>query len=192
MISLKQFLHEEFNQLSPNFQMARENAERIEQEIKSDKYIVKVTGNGNCLIKSIIANILYTRDENVTFGLLNSFIDCDDLLFMIENREQLNKFIDGPIIDQLCVKIKEEINNQWDYCGCVEYHMDENAIDGLAREMVLRFLCVEELIIYSLNPGKEEYKKVIRIDTNTFKNEISGWKVNLICAQGFCHFSAIV
>lgn len=194
MTSLREFLNSEFCYASPNLQVAELNAKKIEKQVGNKTIIVRVKGNGNCLPKSIITNMLLTRNEDVMFNILESFVDFGSLLQIFENRnlDRLMEFIDSPIIDSLCNNIRGEIYKKWDYSGCPEYHMDENAIDGLARDMIMRLLCIEEMSVYSLNPGNEEYKKVYKVDNDKFIKKFSPWKVNLICAQGFCHYSAFV
>jgi hypothetical protein len=187
MESLSEFTQTEFHQRSPCYQQANQ----IKTQIESDRTfnVIRVRGDGLCLIRAIIANINYLRDRDTVFNILQNFTDnYQELLNLFDQKEY-----SGNIIDDMCCNIKNQIIQKWDYKGCPEYHMDENSIDGLAVHFVMRLLCVSKLTIYSLKPEPEKtYYQTIEIDSKYFMHNISGWHVSLICAQGKCHYSALV
>jgi hypothetical protein len=194
-ITLDQFVKKQFHPLYRNYSSAISHTSSIKQEL-GDRQVLRVVGNGNCLIKSIVAYILCTRDASIIELLLLPLLDKSKVDLLVATKDNIKcvaQIIDSDIIDELCQTIRDKIVNEWDYIGCPEYHLDANAIDGLAREMVLRILCVGELVVFSLNPNKNtSYKKIITVDTTKFKNNVTPWKVTLICAQDFCHYSALI
>ncbi len=189
-IDLESFLKSEFSESSPNFLKAKTNLENIISEIGYRK-VIRIRGNGNCLISSMITCLMFERRADIMHDLLDEFIEPVSIFNLLNSKNtdpETNSHL--LILGEI---IRDTINKKWDYPGCPDYHMDDNAIDGLAREMLMRLLCVNELVIYSLKPGiNESYKKIIKIDAGHFFKEITPWKIHLICAQGFCHFSSLV
>lgn len=193
---------EEFLRKTYKFKAQRNMAEKGLKKITEDSLtinknteLIKVKPDGNCLIKTIIAKLIYTQNENIVTDLLLPFLDNENIQLLLEDKskEGITKIIDTNIIKLCCKNIRTAIKTKWDYKGCPEYHMNEKAIDGLAREMILRFFCIEELTVYSLIPEEdEEFKKVININPNTFVKNNFSWKTSLLCGDSFFHYVAVL
>ena len=198
MTSIIDYLNDNFHYSSPNY----ENALNTVNNKIPFNYVIKVRGDGNCLIRSIIGCLFKFRSKDDIFNILSNFTNNKDktnLRQTIFNNIDIKKiidiqnFIDSSLVDQICFNIRERIKNDWNkyYKGCYQYHMDDNCIDGLAREFVMKLLEVDVLFVYSLNPGKDE-DFVKRIEATTDKNYNEKSIICLICAQGFCHYSSLV
>jgi hypothetical protein len=163
--------------------------------ITYDTELLKVSPDGNCLIKTLLVTLLITQNTETITEILSPFLDPKNLLSLLQNKtkEDITKIIDKKIVKLCCQNIRKEIEAKWDYKGCPEYHMNPKAIDGLAREMVLRFFCIEELTIYSLVPeDDEDFKKVIQVNPSMFLKNIPPRKVKLLCPNSFYHYVAIL
>lgn len=158
--------------------------------------VIDVRGDGNCLIYAIIVYLRYTRDINMFVTTLMPF--CD------ENSRVVDKLLTSPddlLKDSISMRhIADQIRNhiylKWDYKGNSEYHMDDRAVDGLAREMVMRLLGVEELVCYTLCPDKGDPLKR-KTATSPGKADLRTdiehkWQVTLLSPSGYTHYCALL
>lgn len=157
--------------------------------------MMDVKGDGNCLIYSIIAYLYHTRDVNIFVTTLLSFCDERVGAKLVENpKEILN---DITCMRSIALNIRERVKSDWDYKGEWQNHMNDSAIDGLSRNMVMRLLGVNKIICYSLIPDQSHSDKEMRVveiletekDLNPAVEE--KWHVTLLSTYGYTHYSAL-
>lgn len=193
-IPLMRFQEKEFSSKSPRFDSSR----KIAQGIMNDhgrSVIIKVRGDGNCFIRCLLLEIYLNRDPDILFTLLDNCLseyERSSLIDLIVRKDPLS-FRDSELVTTLCGKLRKLALELWDYKVDKRYYSDENTIDGPMRESIMRLLCFEKIIIYSLNPGPNDRNPMIlEVSPKKFYKQVSGWNVILICSQGFCHYSLLV
>lgn len=179
--------------------------------------VADVRPDGNCFIYACIAYLQKTRDKNMFVTTLLPF--C--------GRREVEHLLDNPVafinnaIDMLHVaeQIRSEVLIKWTYKGDCEYHMNEHAIDGLARHMVMRLLGIDEVVCYSIIPdAKDSYeyescrfrdsrpgagisnerepssrKTVISPTEIDLRPDIEHkWQVALLSLNGYSHYCALL
>jgi hypothetical protein len=168
----------EFSPESGNYLKIKYNIENLNK--LGFSRIIQVRGDGNCLIRSLLIYLKETRNPDIfTTILLNNHIDFDKIL--------------NFDLDHCTNCIREKVIRDWDLIiGIGEwfYHMDDSAIDGLAREAVMSLLGIDKLTIYSLLPGSDEDSVKIIVTSKNFSG-ITKWHATLLCKTGFCHYSAL-
>jgi hypothetical protein len=156
--------------------------------------VIDVRGDGNCLIYSIIAYIHHTRDINTFVYTLLPFCNEGEIAQLISSP---GTFLRNAVcMKHIADQVRDHILLEWDYKGDALYHMDTNAVDGLAREMTMRLLGVEEIVCYTLNPGPED--KECRISRVTPGKKdlrpdiVHKWVINLLSPSGYTHYNALL
>lgn len=170
------YLEHNFCGEGPNRDTAFTNMKKICEHMTSKNLnvgsIVSCRGDGNCLIRALLAYILYVRDPNIVFEILTRFCDDTNALSITSQRltiDKIHDIVNGPIVETICSNIRSKIMNEWPYQGEWFYHMDDTAIDGLAVVLVLDLLDIDSVTIFALRPnvGKgEDYYKVVSCDKN--------------------------
>lgn len=200
--TLDEFTFNQFRGNPDNLRRATSIANEIKKATFDDISVLTTRGDGNCLIRSIIAHLFVRRTKDVMFEILMPL--CGDniaALFAFIEEKDVVVAINNPVIDIICASIRAFITSKWDYKGEVGYHMSDDAIDGFAVLYVMRLLGVNELKVYSLKPenrtsGTTIYRYVEPY-LNVFTTDkliapVTPWTVTLICAQGRCHYSALI
>lgn len=156
--------------------------------------VADVRPDGNCFIYACIAYLQKTRDKNMFVTTLLPF--C--------GRREVEHLLDNPVafinnaIDMLHVaeQIRSEVLIKWTYIGDCEYHMNDRAIDGLARHMVMRLLGIDEVVCYSIIPDDEEpaFRKTVILPTERdLRPDIEHkWQVALLSLNGFSHYCVLL
>lgn len=155
---------------------------------------IDVRGDGNCFIYAILVYLRHTRNINIFMTILLPFCNEAMLECLLTS---VDKFMANcEYMHAVAYDIRNNIVINWDYIGVPEYHMNNNAIDGLAREMVMRLLGVDEIICYSLIPDNGEKEiRVMQISPN--KSDLRPdiphkWKVTLLSPSGYTHYGALL
>ena len=105
--------------------------------------IIRVRGDGNCLIRALLVDLV-AKAKSITGNLLAEL--C------LQNGAEIIVDFDA---EKICVLVRDLVSRLWAYKGGPEYHMNENAIDGLAVNMVMRLLGVTKLRIYQAFDGTD-------------------------------------
>lgn len=92
--------------------------------------IIIVPGDGNCLIRSIC--------KYLESHLINIFGNITTNLSIMGEKSNIILPFEQNYDLKICELVRELIFTKWDYDSDIIYHMDENAIDGLAIQMVIR------------------------------------------------------
>lgn len=155
---------------------------------------IDVCGDGNCLIYAIIVYLRYTRSLDAFVNTLLPFCDEIALELLIHSPDELLK--NATHMKHIANQVRDHIVLKWDYKGVPDYHMNDRAIDGSAREMTMRLLGVDKLTCYSLCPEtNEQYIRITTIQPNkpNLRPDIEHkWQVNLLCQSSFTHYSALL
>jgi hypothetical protein len=146
----------------------------IEEELIKNKNIVVVPADSNCLIHSILVslyNISYENFLNIILTLSAEFnLELQQELFEY-NEITENYFNKNQIFLSLFAQhaIRMAIRKYWcfnnskhDYHKNPDMHMNDSAIDGLARNMLCKIFCIPKLIVYQASDD-ESRKKGIHI-----------------------------
>lgn len=188
-LSLEQFFNDNFVSTSPHRPIAQENYMVLKNQFSQ---VLTVRGDGNCLIYTVVTYLVYTRNFESIIDILIPYIDEESINDILNNPKKLiNYYITEPrFMNKIAENIRQSIKKNWDYDVPLQFQMDQNAIDGYAREMVLRLLGVEKLIVYSLYPDKEQNSKIFKPSKKFFTIQVP-YVVTLICAQGYTHYSVL-
>ena len=171
-----------------NNEMKLKEKDYIQQEFLNFSDIIIVPGDSNCLIHSILVS-LYDKD-------FNNFIDIITTL-CLEYNLQINEniiiynpnitmyFNDNCIFFSLFAQhaIRQCIRNFWsfnnsnhDYHKIPDYHMNNYAIDGLARNMLCKIFCINKLIIYQAFNDESRKKGIYEIKPDGIQEDTTGRK----------------
>lgn len=139
----------------------------IVQEIKNfcgKDSLITIRGDGNCLIRA-----LFTYMEHNTPRIYQNNIV--DILLMANKDIELSHADDPHTL--LCEIVRDLVVKKWDLKGEHSHHMNENAIDGLAIEMVMRILGIDRLNIYQAYNGsdRQEGWRIITPSKKGFQND---------------------
>jgi hypothetical protein len=162
-------------------------------ERTSNSTIDRVRGDGNCLIRVILRYMRRHTPQLLTNVLITLFeMAGRDIIFP---QFDGNRLTEDAYDDVVCGMIRELIVKKWDYKGDPVYHMNEEAIDGLAIHMVMRLLGVSKLSVYQAFDGagrKHGWRDTtLGKDETLFHRDIQGITIILMTLNG-CHYTAIV
>jgi hypothetical protein len=192
-IPLLEFQEKEFSKGSPRFNTSRAIAQKIVSDYGCN--VVEIRGDGNCFTRCLLLEIYLNRDPNIFFTLLDGYLSESEKNSLINliGRKDPRSFRDSELVTILCNKLRKLAFELWDYKVDKRYYNDENTIDGPIRESIMRLLCFEKVIVFSLNPGPNDRNPMVfEVNPSKFYKQVSGWNGKLICAQGFCHYSLLV
>lgn len=187
-------LVEEYHLFEEHYGTIVANAMRIVED--GFNRSIDVRGDGNCLIYAIIVYLFYTRNSNVFVTTLMPFCDENDHIVdqLVTSPGVLLK--DSISMRHIADQIRNNIYLKWDYKGNSDFHMNERAIDGLARVMVMRLLGVEELVCYTLCPDKGDplkRKDLVTPEKVDLRPDIEHkWQVTLLSPHGYTHYHALL
>lgn len=162
-------------------------------ERTSNSTIERVRGDGNCLIRAILRYMRSHTPQLLTNVLITLFEMANkDIIFP---QFGVDRSSEDAYDDVICGMIRELIVKKWDYKGETAYHMNGNAIDGLAIWMVMRLLGIAKLQIYQAyyGAGRDHGWRDIVFDPSNklFHSDIQGISIILLTLNG-CHYTAIV
>ena len=156
--------------------------------------VIDVRGDGNCLIYSILVYLRHTRDINVFMTTILPFCNEHITAQLISSPDTV--LSDATSMKHIADQVRNYILLHWDYKGSSEYHMNNHAVDGLAREMTMRLLGVDELVCYSLCPDLGDPNvRVTKIspEKKDLRPDIDHkWTVNLLSPSGYTHYNALL
>lgn len=190
IITIQTFVDDNFHQQSPH----REQALQKMNELNQYRHVVVVPGDGLCLIYSIIFTLINTRNREVVINTILEF--CSEKMMNVLMVNGIGDCImDYKFMHELAINIRTRVCDDWDYNNSSDYnnplyHMNDNAIDGLARDKVMRLLGVEKITVHSLNPCNESSTRIFTV-SKPIQAHVTPWNIVLICAQGYNHYSAI-
>ncbi len=182
----------EFCVSSKNFRNIEMNARAIKSHGFSR--VIDVKGDGNCLIYSIIVYLYYTRDINSFVYSVMTYCDKETLVELFRRPKYV--ITNYRMMLSIATNIRKCIVSKWDYIGSPWFHMNGDAIDGLAREMVMRLLGVSMITCYTLCPNeRESYIRKTNIPTDLvdLRPDIdTKWHVSLFSNFSFNHYAALL
>jgi hypothetical protein len=184
----------EFHPSSPNYNIVKNNIQLLIN--MGFSRVINVRGDGMCLIYAIIAYIFETRDNDSIYTILEPFCTEEILSGLIDSPKTVKKHI-----ETIARNVATAVTKHWSYIGESRYHMDENAIDGLAIRMVMKLLAIDRLICHVLLPKPLviEYNvndscesKSLREGIPAYhRDDISGWMVTLLSVNR-CHYRTLL
>lgn len=185
--SIEGFLLENFHKESPRFGNARSIVDDLLAKVFSR--VIQVRGDGNCLIRATIIHLLETRDMDVLFTIFEPFLGSSTFSFLDTKADDLFEKLVLSIRSNVLSKAEDLAGDQ---ANLVPYYMDGTAIDGPARTMVFKLLNVQKATIYSLAPSVGDLNPTVFEIDGPFLSDVATWDINLICAQGMCHYSVLL
>lgn len=157
----------------------------IENVILNYRDIIIVPGDSNCLIHSILVS-LYQKDFNNFIHIITT-LSTQYNIELTENTIIYNSniptyFNDNNVFFGLFAQhvIRKCIRDNWcflnsehEYHKNPDYHMDNYAVDGLARNMLCKIFCIPKLIIYQIFDDESRKKGIIEIKSNGIQEDSS-------------------
>ena len=150
------------------------NKSYIQQELISNKDIIIVPSDSNCLIHSILVS-LYNKSFNNFINIITTLSSEFEITLNTELFEYdpniSNYFNNNQTFFSLFAQhaIRMAVRKYWcfynsehDYHKNPDMHMNEYAVDGLARNLLCKIFCIPELIVYQAF-NDESRKKGIHI-----------------------------
>lgn len=157
-----------------NNEVSNIDRDYIQQELIANKDIIVVPADSNCLIHSILVsiyNISYVNFINIITTLTSEFdlqlhpelfdYDINTANYFNKNHTFFSLFTQHAV--RMAIrKYWCFYNSDHEYHMNPDMHMNDHAIDGLARNMLCKIFCIPELIIYQAC-NDESRKKGIHI-----------------------------
>lgn len=187
--------------------IARNYTENIEKLLQTAEYfesfgvvrINNVPGDGNCLIYSIIVALMFKCSRTDFMKRIRPF--CPSEIFEIFSNHDVdlrNLVFNKQIMKSIAESVRLSIMGEWDYHYSTKWegHMNNSAIDGLAREMVLRLFCITELVSFCMiteNGDKDIRHTIVPTKLQKLRNDVD-WipYIRLFCPYSFTHYCAII
>jgi hypothetical protein len=166
------------------------------RRVASDGFtrMADVRGDGNCFIYACIAYLQKTRDKNVFATTLLPFCGRRETVHLLNDSVAFIRNATNML--HVAEQIRSEVLIRWTYKGECSYHMDEHAVDGLARHMVMRLLGIDEVVCYSIIPDEREpsfRKTVIPPTEPNLRPDIEHkWQVALLSLNGYSHYCVLL
>ena len=147
----------------------------IENELLSNKDIIVVPSDSNCLVHSILVS-LYTLSFDNFLNILGTLSSEFEISLNIElynyDPNIANYFNNNQIFFSLFTQhaIRNAIRKYWcyynsehDYHKNPDMHMNEYAIDGLARNLLCKIFCIPQITIYQAFDDESRKKGIHQI-----------------------------
>jgi hypothetical protein len=197
---IESFLIEHPMMESKDFIVARERLQKI-VDIREFSHTFSIPKDGNCLIYSVVISLFYIAPHNILLQILAPFCPPEivDVLFddpsaIVFNHDHMKN---------IASNIRTFVIENWDWKGDHTFHMDQNAIDGLARISVLRALCVDRLTRFTLCDDPQchenwcnfdDVKGLIRDDhvPNLRTDVRERFNVTTLSTYGYGHYQPLV
>lgn len=159
--------------------------EFIENELLNNRDIIIVPGDSNCLVHSILVS-LYQKDFNNFINIITTLCSEYELplneklilynnnipMYFNDNNAFFGLFAQHAI--RQCIRDKWCFNNSdHDYHKNPEYHMNNYAIDGLARNMICKIFGIPKLIIYQAYDDESRKKGIYEFTPNNIPQDCS-------------------
>lgn len=132
----------------------------IENELIANKDIITVPSDSNCLIHSILVS-LYSLSFNNFINILTTLSSEFEISLNLElynyDPNTANYFNNNQIFFSLFAQhaIRSAIrkywcfyNSEYEYHKNPDMHMNEYAVDGLARNLLCKIFCIPQLTVY--------------------------------------------
>ena len=147
----------------------------IQDEFLNQSDIIIVPGDSNCLIHSVLVS-LYQKDFNNFINIITTLCSEYELpinenlilynpnipMYFNDNNAFFGLFAQHAI--RQCIRNKWSFNNsEHEYHKNPDYHMNNYAIDGLARNMVCKIFGIPKLIIYQAYDDESRKKGIYEI-----------------------------
>ena len=132
----------------------------IQNELIANKDIIVVPADSNCLIHSILvslysksfnnfSNILLTLSSEFELPLTSDLLEYDPNIANYFNTNQTFFSLFAQHAVRMAIrKYWCFYNSDHDYHKNPDMHMNEYAVDGLARNILCKIFCIPELIVY--------------------------------------------
>ena len=159
--------------------------EFIENELLNNRDIIIVPGDSNCLVHSILVS-LYQKDFNNFINVITTlcseyelplnekliFYNSNIPMYFNDNNAFFGLFAQHAI--RQCIRDKWCFNNSdHDYHKNPEYHMNNYAIDGLARNMICKIFGIPRLTIYQAYDDESRKKGIYEFTSNNIPQDSS-------------------
>jgi len=193
--SLDEYFEGELHHDSPkNFEIPR-----INDDLKDYQYLITSRGDGNCLVRSIIAYMYCARNFGTFLNTLAHIYELDGrevyystlindkganvVEFMTKHEQYFANFYNMT---------KSVVTKHWSLKGCSEYHMDANAMDGLCIEIILNIFNISKLKIYQAFDGAARKAGWREIKSSKYVSDsLENIEVSIFTFNG-CHYAALV
>ncbi len=168
-----------------NNQFKLNDKEFIENELLNNRDIIIVPGDSNCLVHSILVS-LYQKDFNNFINVITTlcseyelplnekliFYNSNIPMYFNHNNAFFGLFAQHAI--RQCIRDKWCFNNSdHDYHKNPEYHMNNYAIDGLARNMICKIFGIPRLTIYQAYDDESRKKGIYEFTSNNIPQDSS-------------------
>ena len=147
----------------------------IQNELLSNKDIIVVPSDSNCLIHSILVS-LYTFSFDNFLNILSTLSSEFEISLNIElynyDPNTANYFNNNQIFFSLFAQhaIRSAIRKYWcfynsdyDFHKNPDMHMNEYAVDGLARNLLCKIFCIPQLTVYQAFDDESRKKGIHQI-----------------------------
>ena len=170
------FYCNEINNIDKNF---------IQKELISNKDLVIVPSDSNCLIHSILVNLYdlnFTNFLNIVTTLSIEFeISLNEKLFdydantanYFNNNQSFFSLFAQHVVRPAIRKYWCFYNSDYDYHKNPDLHMNEYAVDGLARNILCKIFCISELVVYQAFNDESRKKGIHVIKPHGIKEDSS-------------------
>lgn len=132
----------------------------IQKELIANKDLIVVPADSNCLIHSILvslysksfnnfSNIIITLSSEFELQLSSQLLDYDpNISNYFNNNQTFFSLFAQHAVRMAIRKYWCFYNSDHEYHKNPDMHMNEYAVDGLARNLLCKIFCIPELIVY--------------------------------------------